>query len=113
MLSRYLHNIFALPVLLVVCSGCGQGAALNRVLQSAGSNRVELVSVLDHYRSVDPNPDKLRAAEFLIENMPAHYSYAGKEVYQYYDYAAQILADTTLTPEQQRDSLLDITDLNT
>jgi len=48
MLSRYLHNIFALPVLLVVCSGCGQGAALNRVLQSAGSNRVELVSVLDH-----------------------------------------------------------------
>lgn len=112
MLSRYLHNLFALPVLLVVCSGCGQGAALNRVLQSAGSNRVELVSVLDHYRSVDPNPDKLRAAEFLIENMPAHYSYAGKEVYQYYDYAAQILADTTLTPEQQRDSLLDITDLN-
>ena len=102
--------MFALPLLLVVCSGCGQSVALNRTLQSAGSNRSELVSVLNHYRETDPNPDKLRAAEFLIENMPAHYSYAGSEIYQYYDYAAKILADTTLTPEQQRDTLLAITD---
>ena len=110
MLTKCLHNLFALPVLLVVCSGCGQGVALNRALQSAGSNRTELVAVLEHYRSVDKNPDKLRAAEFLIENMPAHYSYAGNEIYQYYDYAAQILSDDSLTPEQQRDSLLAITD---
>jgi hypothetical protein len=110
MLTRCLHNLFALPVLLVVCSGCGQGDALDRALQSAGSNRSELVAVLEHYRSIDPNPDKLRAAEFLIENMPAHYSYAGNEIYQYYDYAARILANKELTPEQQRDSLLAITD---
>lgn len=110
MLTRCLHNLFALPVLLVVCSGCGQGDALDRALQSAGSNRSVLVAVLEHYRSVDPNTDKLRAAEFLIENMPAHYSYAGNEIYQYYDYAARILSDDSLTPEQQRDSLLAITD---
>ncbi len=91
-------------------AGCADRSYLNYALTSAGSNRTELVSVLNHYRSVDPNPDKLRAAEFLIENMPAHYSYAGSEIYQYYDYAAQILADTALTPEQQRDSLLTITD---
>ena len=90
--------------------GCADRSYLNYALTSAGSNRPELETVLNHYRETDPNPDKLRAAEFLIENMPAHYSYAGKEIYQYYDYAAKILADTTLTPEQQRDSLLAITD---
>ena len=90
--------------------GCGNRSCLDEVLDSAGSNRSELEAVLNHYRSIDPNPDKLHAAEFLIENMPAHYSYAGSEIYQYYDYAARILADTTLAPEQQRDSLLAITD---
>ena len=43
--------------------------------------------------------------------MPAHYSYAGNEIYEYYDYAARILANKSLSPEQQRDSLLFITDL--
>ena len=91
-------------------AGCADRSYLNYALTSAGSNRPELEAVLNHYRETDPNPEKLRAAEFLIENMPAHYSYAGSEIYQYYDYAANILADTTLTPEQQRDSLLAITD---
>jgi len=90
--------------------GCADRSYLNYALTSAGSNRPELEAVLNHYQETDPNPDKLRAAEFLIENMPAHYSYAGSEIYQYYDYAAKILADTALTPEQQRDSLLAITD---
>ena len=90
--------------------GCADRSYLNYALTSAGSNRTELEAVLNHYRETDPNPDKLRAAEFLIDKMPAHYSYAGNEIYQYYDYAARILADTTLAPEQQRDSLLAITD---
>jgi len=107
-MKRFELLLFAVAAML---NGCGNRSCLDEVLDSAGSNRSELESVLNHYRSVDPNPDKLRAAEFLIENMPAHYSYAGNEIYQYYDYAAQILADTTLTPEQQRDSLLYITDL--
>ena len=79
--------------------------------KTVGSNHQELEAVLTHYRQTDPNPYKLRAAKFLIENMPAHYSYSGNEIFQYYDYASQILADTALTPEQQRDSLLAITDL--
>ena len=97
-------------VLSLVCS-CTSGSALERALESAGANRAELESVLAHYQTIDPNPQKLQAAEFLIENMPAHYSYAGKEIYQYYEYASRILSDQTLTPEQQRDSLLAITDL--
>ena len=97
-------------VLSLVCS-CTSGSALERALESAGANRAELESVLAHYQTIDPNPQKLQAAEFLIENMPAHYSYAGKEINQYYEYASHILSDQTLTPEQQRDSLLAITDL--
>ncbi len=107
-MKRFELLLFAVAAML---NGCGNRSCLDEVLDSAGSNRSELESVLNHYRSVDPNPDKLRAAEFLIENMPAHYSYAGNEIYQYYDYAAQILANKELTPEQQRDSLLAITDL--
>lgn len=93
-----------------ILSGCIRQSRLDYALDSAGSNRTELEAVLDHYRSADPNSQKLRAAEFLIENLPAHYSYAGAEIHEYYDYAARILADTTLTPEQQRDNLLFITD---
>ena len=94
--------------LTVVCTNLSPVA---EVLDSAGSNRTELETVLNHYRTVDNNPQKLKAAEFLIKNMPAHYSYAGNEIYEYYEYAASILANKSLTPEQQRDSLLAITDL--
>lgn len=89
--------------------GCSGRSSLEFALSSAVSNRTELEAVLEHYRTVDVNPDKLRAAEFLIENMPAHYSYSGTEIYDYYNYAVCILANSTLTPEQQRDSLLFIT----
>ena len=94
----------------IFSASCITDTSVSDVLDSAGSNRSELESVLDHYQTVDPNPQKLLAAKFLIENLPAHYSYAGKEICQYYDYAAGILADKSLTPEQQRDSLLIITD---
>ena len=104
------HQIAIMITVTAIITGCNNQSSLDRALDMAGDNRPELEAVLNHYRKVNPNPDKLRTAEFLIENMPAHYSYAGNEIYQYYEYAAQILADTTLTPEQQRDSLLAITD---
>jgi len=109
-MRRSAQSLLVLVSSTVLIGGCADHSYLNYALTSAGSNRPELEAVLNHYRETDPNPDKLRAAEFLIENMPAHYSYAGSGIYQYYDYAAKILADTTLTPEQQRDSLLAITD---
>ena len=103
-----------LSVLLLtaaIATGCNDISPIASVLDSAGSNRSELEAVLDHYRTQDNNPQKLHAAEFLIENMPAHYSYAGNDIYEYYDYAARILANKSLSPEQQRDSLLFISDL--
>ena len=55
-------------------------SALEQALQLAGDNRPELDKVLIHYRQ---NPDdslKYKAACFLIENMPEHYSLTGEGV---------------------------------
>jgi hypothetical protein len=52
---------------------------LEEALRFAGENRSELEKVLAHYSS-DPNDSlKYRAAVFLIENMPGHYSYKNAE----------------------------------
>lgn len=96
------HIPAIVPVITLLFYCCTYSTELNRSLESVGSNRAELEAVLSHYRTADPNPYKLRAAEYLIENLPAHYSYAGTKIYDYYGYAARILADTALTPEQQR-----------
>ena len=102
------QQIAIVMIVTAIITGCNNRSSLDRALELAGENRSELEAVLNHYSD---NPEKLAAARFLIENMPAHYSYAGNEIYQYYDYAALILANKELTPEQQRDSLLAITDL--
>ena len=104
-------DLSALLLTAALTVGCKDISPIAEVLDSAGSNRSELEAVLDHYKTKDANPQKLQAAEFLIKNMPAHYSYAGDEIYEYYDYAAKIFANKSLSPEQQRDSLLFITDL--
>ena len=91
------------------CS-CYKRSDLSMALFYADDNRAELEKTLSHYLFEDPNPEKFAAAKYLIENMPGHYSYQNSAIYSYYAYADSILADTSLTPEQQRDSLLDKTD---
>ena len=98
-------------LMTVLSVDCTHQPSIADVLDSAGPNRSELEAVLSHYKTNDNNPQKLQAAEFLIKNMPAHYSYAGNAIYEYYEYAAGILANKSLSQEQQRDSLLSITDL--
>jgi hypothetical protein len=60
------------------CSCSHYTADIEIVLKQAGSNRRELESVLAHYASNPADSQKLRAAEFLIANMPGKYS-------EYYD----------------------------
>ena len=71
-------------ILLSACSS--QDNRLEYALRFAESNRTELEKVLDHYST---DPEKLKAARFLIENMPYHYGY---ESWQQ-DTIKQILAD--------------------
>jgi hypothetical protein len=51
---------------------------VNSILFMAGDNRLELEKVLKHYSKNPEDSLKLRAAEFLIVNMPGKYS-------KYYD----------------------------
>jgi hypothetical protein len=62
-----------LPLLAALyLSSCHKQDYLNQALTLAGENRPELEKVLIHYKN---EPLKLQAAQFLIENMPGHYSY--------------------------------------
>lgn len=102
-----MKNTIAIIVATILCMSCRNNSDnLDYALQSAGDNRPQLEKVLDHYRN---DPEKLAAARFLIENMPAHYSYDGDDVHRYYDVAAQMLT-LGLTPEQLRDTLLFVSD---
>ena len=67
-MNRYLCIIFCCLLLLM---GCKQPDSLLIALTHAGENRMELEKVLRHY---EDDTLKLRAASFLMENMPYHFS---------------------------------------
>ncbi len=70
-----------------------------QALQQAGENRAEMEKVLAHFKD-DPDPLKYRAAKFLIENMPYHYTYEGDAV-EAYDSAYLQMADEPLPDRNQ------------
>lgn len=59
-------------IITITCS-CKKETAINIALEKANSNRLEILKVINHYQNID-NQDslKLKAALFLIENMPEH-----------------------------------------
>ena len=80
-------------ILSLAATGCWTACThsqtpLETALEAAGPNRPELEKVLDHYAQSPADSLKLRAAHFLIENMPGHYTLGGplmeqkrKEIY--------------------------------
>jgi hypothetical protein len=56
----------------VIFSSCKE-SSLEGALSLSGKNRPELERVLTHYKN---DALKLKAAQFLIKNMPGHYSYS-------------------------------------
>ena len=106
-IKEALRTLVAVCLVLLLTCCSRESASLRYALRQAGDNRSELEAVLAHYSD---DSEKLAAARYLIANLPAHYSYAGDSIYEYYDYAARILSDTLLTPEQQRDTLLYVSD---
>jgi hypothetical protein len=65
--------IFAAAALLI---SCGRNNTLEQALRAAGDNRAELENVLTRYAGDPVDSLKYRAAVFLIENMPYHFSYS-------------------------------------
>lgn len=94
-----------LPAVLTLGSCSQDDLYLHYALKAAGDNKAELKDVLRYYRTEDKDPLKLKAAKYLIANMPAHYSYADTAmVNRYYDVALQILKSGK-SAEWQRDTL--------
>lgn len=62
----------------------GQSSDLEKALSAAGENRPELEKVLQHYKKNESDSLKWKAACFLIENMPPHYTYVGTAVDTFY-----------------------------
>ena len=110
LLRKSIYALFA-TLTLVAFSGCSKDDIyLHYALKAAGKNKTELKAVLKHYRTVDKDPEKLKAAKYLIANMPAHYSYRDTAaINSYYSKALEILG-TGPSPDWQRDTLRQIGD---
>lgn len=63
-------SYIGLFILLFICS-CNKNKQLEYALQTAQKNRIELYAVLRYYKN---DSLKLHAAQFLIKNMPYHFS---------------------------------------
>ena len=87
-------------ILALLCFLSCQETPLERALSLAGGNAPELQAVLDHYGEDEADSLKLRAAIFLIENMPGHYALGGPWVERYYEGV-----DSLLVCEKDRNRL--------
>lgn len=80
-----MKNIFLLLTVFLFVSCGNVPTKLEEALALSGKNRTELESVLQYYSRSPEDSLKLRAAEFLIANMPGHYSYYGAPLDDYLD----------------------------
>ena len=88
------HNYLIIFILSFVTACADNHAKLETALRLAGDNRPELERVLAHYSHSPADSLKLRAARFLIENMPGHYTLDGNLVNAY---RRRIDSDTSIT----------------
>lgn len=88
--------------MLCIISACTK-TPLEQALQEAGENRKELEKVLAYYQQ---DSLKLKAAQYLIENMPYHYSYVGEELEKYYQYFERFSISSWRGPTFVRDSII-------
>lgn len=83
MSKRECKVLFVNLFLVYSLISCHTNSKLEQALYIAGENRTELEKVLEHYEK-DTDSLKLKAAIFLIENMPGHRSYIGDTIRNYY-----------------------------
>ena len=78
-----MKNSVQVLLFLILFFSCKK-SDIERSLTLAGDNAVELRKVLDHYSKNIDDSLKYKAAVFLMENMPGHYSFGGKSVDNFY-----------------------------
>lgn len=91
----------------VSCNSKKRDYTLEDVLNSAGSNRIELEQVLAYYKD---DSLKLEAAKFLIKNMLFHYSYGNLN--EYYKSISPLISIATVEILDSVKNELDITTNN-
>jgi hypothetical protein len=80
--KNQINRWLRLFLLIIVVAGCTKSPdMLEDALQLSGDNRAEMEKVLKHYET---EPLKLKAARFLIENMPGHVSYRNQAYIEKY-----------------------------
>ena len=79
-----MYRLIPVGIFFILIAACRskQHAAIEVALSAAGENRIQLQRVLDHY-SRPRDSLKLKAAKFLIANMPYHYGFYGPEPEKY------------------------------
>ena len=84
------YIILAMAAAVTSCGNGGTvpdcGSQVEQALSLAGENRAELEKVLARYSVAPDDSLKLRAAEFLIGNMPGHSYYEGEALDNYLEY---------------------------
>lgn len=93
MKKGFLYGIAAAALL----ASCGGNRALEQALRAAGDNRPELEKVLTHYAHDPADSLKYRAAVFLIENMPYHFSYSSPGIERFFEAAAELYASDSVS----------------
>ena len=73
--DRWIYTSILMAGLLL--GACRNNVRLEYALQAARGNRAELEEVLKHY---EDEPEKQKAARFLIENMPYYHSMQGEKL---------------------------------
>ncbi len=76
-------HLYALLGLVLMISCSTSGTKLETALEQSGANRKEMEKVLRHFSGNTSDSLQLRAAEFLIANMPGHYSLESSRLIRY------------------------------
>jgi hypothetical protein len=69
--------------MIVSCGYINNNKKIESALEQAKTNRQELEKIIAHYKGKPEDSLKLKAAYFLIENMPGHFYYINNSSVQY------------------------------
>jgi hypothetical protein len=84
--KTFVCGFLLLSILSLPASCNRQSSDLRKALALAGENRPEFKRALEYYKRNPADSLKLKAAIFLIENMPGHYSHKNADLLNaYYD----------------------------
>lgn len=79
-LSKLILGVFTVS-LIISCNN--RDKKLESALEQAGENKGELLKVIERYKKNPADSLKLKAAHYLIKNMPGHFSYDTSYLYVY------------------------------